>query len=344
MESQEVNAGDVTLETAPGTVSGEGVDPVVVESSVADAVAALTRGGLVAFPTETVYGLGGDARNPDAIARLYKVKGRPAKHPVIVHVVDIEEAGKWAREIAGPAMRLAKAFWPGPLTLVLNRAEGVLDSITGGQDTVALRVPKHPVALELLKSFGGGIAAPSANKFGRLSPTQAGHVLAELGKEVDVILDGGPSDVGIESTIVDCSGEGVAILRPGKITAAQIEAVVGVPLRTTDETTPRAPGGLPKHYSPKAKLHLLKRVGMIEALTTHKGKRIGALALEVAVSRLPQALQIIEPAVSAEYARSLYANLRKLDEAGADHILVEIPPETPSWAGVLDRLRRAATD
>lgn len=325
---------------APGNAADHGVP----EATIEDAVSALRRGGLVAFPTETVYGLGADARNAEAIARLYKVKGRPAKHPVIVHLGDVGQMQEWAREVPDSATSLAKAFWPGPLALVLKRAEGVLDSITGGQDTVALRVPNHPVALELLQAFDGGIAAPSANKFGRLSPTQALHVALDLGKEVDVILDGGASDIGIESTIVDCSGEGVAILRPGKITAAQIESVIGMPLATLAVESPRVPGSLPKHYSPRAKVHLLKRVGMIEALTTHKGKRIGALALEVAVSRLPQALQIIEPAVSAEYARTLYANLRQLDEAGADLILVEMPPETPSWAGVIDRLRRASGD
>ena len=344
MEVEETNIAGVVGGPSPESASIGDASPAPVGATIEDAVAALKRGGLVAFPTETVYGLGADARNEEAISLLYKVKGRPAKHPVIVHIGDASQLDQWAKEVPEGAARLAKAFWPGPLTLVLKRAEGVLDVITGGQDTVAVRVPNHPVALELLNAFGGGLVAPSANKFGRLSPTLASHVVAELGKEVEVVLDGGACSVGIESTIVDCSGEGVSILRPGKITAAQIEAVIGLPLSNPVEASPRVPGGLARHYSPKAKVHLLKRVAMIEALTTHKGKRIGALALEVAVSRLPQALQIIEPAVSAEYARSLYANLRLLDEAGADHILVEMPPDTPGWAGVIDRLRRAATD
>ena len=313
-------------------------------ATVEEAVEVLRRGGLVGFPTETVYGLGADARNPEALARLYKVKGRPAKHPVIVHIGEAAQIDQWAREIPDYAGKLAKAFWPGPLTLVLKRAEGVSDVITGGQDTVGLRVPSHPLAKELLHAFGGGIAAPSANRFGRVSPTCAEHVHADLGADVDVVLDGGPCDVGIESTIVDCSGEQPAILRPGRITAAQLESAAEVALATPGEDVPRVPGALHRHYSPRAKVRLLKRTGMIEALTTHKGKRIAALAMEVAVPRLPQALLIVEPAVAAEYSRTLYANLRILDAAGADVILVEMPPETPAWAGVLDRLRRAVSE
>ncbi len=313
-------------------------------ATVDEAADVLRRGGLVGFPTETVYGLGADARNPEALARLYKVKGRPAKHPVIVHLAKADELSQWARDIPDYARKLAAAFWPGPLTLVLKRAEGVLDALTGGQDTVGLRVPAHPVAQELLQAFGGGLAAPSANRFGRLSPTEAEHVRADLGADVDAILDGGPCEVGIESTIVDCSGEQPSILRPGRITAAQLEAAAGVPLAAPAEDAPRAPGTLHKHYAPRAKVRLLKRTGMIEALTTHKGKRIAALALEVAVPRLPAGLLIVESAVAASYAHNLYANLRLLDAAGADLILVEMPPESPAWAGALDRLRRAASD
>ena len=313
-------------------------------ATVEEAVEVLRRGGLAGFPTETVYGLGADACNPEAMARLYKVKGRPAKHPVIVHIGAAAQIDQWARDVPEYARKLAKAFWPGPLTLVLKRAEGVSDAVTGGQDTVGLRVPSHPIAKELLHAFGGGIAAPSANRFGRVSPTCAEHVHADLGADVDAILDGGPCDVGIESTIVDCSGEQPAILRPGRITAAQLESAAEVVLAAPGEDAPRVPGALHRHYSPRAKVRLLKRTGMIEALTTHKGKRIAALAMEVAVPRLPQALLIVEPAVAAEYSRTLYANLRTLDAAGADVILVEMPPETPAWAGVLDRLRRAVSE
>ena len=313
-------------------------------ATVEEAVEVLRRGGLVGFPTETVYGLGADARNPEALARLYKVKGRPAKHPVIVHLGEAAQIDQWAREIPDYACKLAKAFWPGALTLVLRRAEGVSDAITGGQDTVGLRVPSHPLAQELLHAFGGGIAAPSANRFGRVSPTRAEHVRADLGADVDAVIDGGPCEVGIESTIVDCSGEQPAILRPGRITAAQLESAAETTLATPGADAPRAPGALHRHYSPRAKVRLLKRTGMIEALTTHKGKRIAALAMEVSVPRLPQALLIVEQAVAAEYSRTLYANLRTLDASGADVILVEMPPDTPSWAGVLDRLRRAVSE
>ncbi len=312
-------------------------------ASIDEAVAVLRRGGLVGFPTETVYGLGADARNPEALARLYAVKRRPAAHPVIVHLAQAEDVGQWAREIPAYAHRLAAAFWPGPLTLVLKRAEGVPDAITGGQDTVGVRVPAHPVAQELLRGFGGGIAAPSANRFGRVSPTEAPHVRADLGADVDAVLDGGASEVGIESTIVDCTGEQPALLRPGKITPAQIEAAAECLLAAPGDSAPRAPGTLATHYAPHAKLRLLKRTGMIEALTTHKGKRIAALAMEVAVPRLPAALLIVEAAVAVDYTRALYANLRALDATGADVILVEMPPDTPAWAGVLDRLRRAAS-
>jgi len=317
---------------------------VLTFATVDEAVEVLRRGGLVGFPTETVYGLGADARNPEALARLYKVKGRPATHPVIVHIAGKDELPQWARDIPDHARKLAAALWPGPLTLVLKRAEGVLDALTGGQDTIGLRVPAHPIAQALLQAFGSGLAAPSANRFGRLSPTEAAHVRADLGAEVDAILDGGPCEVGIESTIVDCSGEQPSILRPGRLTVAQLEAAAGVSMAVPGEAAPRAPGTLEKHYSPRAKVRLLKRTGMIEALTTHKGKRIAALGLEVAVPRLPAGLLIVEAAVAASYAHNLYANLRLLDAAGADLILVEMPPDTPAWAGVLDRLRRAASD
>lgn len=328
-----------TLDTPPL----EAPEAPLIAATVDEAVAILRSGGLLGFPTETVYGLGADARNREALARLYKVKGRPATHPVIVHIANAGALADWSRDIPEYAQRLAQAFWPGPLSLVLKRADGVLDAVTGGQDTVGLRVPSHPIAQELLQAFGGGIAAPSANRFGRLSPTEAAHVRADLGADVDGVLDGGSSEVGIESTIVDCSGKQPVLLRPGRITAAQVEAAAQVSLAPAGETSTRAPGTLASHYAPRAKLRLLKRTGMIEAMTTHKGRRIAALAMEVPLPRIPAVLLIVVPAVAAEYAHSLYANLRALDAAGADLILVESPPDTPAWAGVLDRLRRAAT-
>jgi L-threonylcarbamoyladenylate synthase len=350
----------------PGAAQAEAVPPVLPGSiaeaavvapaaeiagieAIERAAAILGEGGLVAFPTETVYGLGADAGNPEALQRLYRVKQRPASHPVIVHLASAAELPRWAAEVSPHAQKLAAAFWPGPLTLVVKRAAHVLDAITGGQDTVALRVPGHPLAHELLAALRGpddgtcisGIAAPSANRFGKVSPTSAEHVRADLGADVDLILDGGPCEVGIESTIVDVSGEVPAILRPGGITAAQIETLLGIELAAASPSSPAAPGSLPAHYAPRAKARLAKRVQIIEELVTNRGRRIAVLALEVSVPRLAAALTAVESVVPASYARALYENLRRLDAAGADLILIETPPETPAWAGVLDRLRRA---
>ena len=320
------------------------VPPSLRESAVSvdEAAAILRNGGLVAFPTETVYGLGADARNPEALKRLFKVKGRPADHPVIVHLASAKEVTQWAENVPEFAGRLAERFWPGPLTLVFKRAGHVSDSITGGQDTVALRVPGHPIAQELLQSFGGGIAGPSANRFGRLSPTSAEHVHADLGADIDAVVDGGNCDVGIESTIVDCSGDAPVLLRPGRITATEIETTAGMPLGGAGTESPRVPGALPAHYAPRAELRLLRRTEIIEAVATNKGKRLAALLLEIPVPRLPASQAIVEPAVALSYARGLYANLRMLDATGADVILVESPPNLPAWAAVLDRLQRAA--
>lgn len=309
---------------------------------VEEAAAILARGGLVAFPTETVFGLGADANNPEAIARLYKVKGRPAGHPVIVHLHSQEQLPEWTRDVPEYAQRLAERLWPGPLTLVLKKAEGVNDALTGGQDSVGIRIPSHPVAQALLQAFGQGVAAPSANRFGHLSPTRAEHVRKDLGDAVEAILEG-ECDVGIESTIVDCTGEQPVILRPGKITAEQIQTVSRMGVGDPAETPTKAPGKLPTHYAPRAKLRLGRRSEIIEALATSRGRRLAALLLEIPIPRLAAGHAIVEPAVAASYARGLYANLRALDATGADIILVERPPFSPAWAGVLDRLQRAAT-
>ncbi|MFM9967297.1 MAG: L-threonylcarbamoyladenylate synthase [Burkholderiales bacterium] len=309
----------------------------------------LHGGGLVAFATETVYGLGADANNKDALQRLYKVKHRPLAHPVIVHLASADDLPHWAAEVSTHAEKLAAAFWPGPLTLVVKRAQHVLDEVTGGQDTVALRVPRHALATALLEAFCGsgedrqprGIAAPSANRFGKISPTTAEHVRADLGVDVDLILDGGACDVGIESTIVDVSGEVPAILRPGRITNAQIETLLNISLAGPSEASPTVSGSLPVHYAPRAKAKLAKRVQIIEQLATNRGRRIAVLALEVSVARLAPALTVVEKAAPSRYAQTLYANLRHLDATGADLILIETPPDTPAWAAVMDRLRRA---
>jgi L-threonylcarbamoyladenylate synthase len=310
---------------------------------IARAAETLRRGRLVAFPTETVYGLGADAANPEALARLYKVKGRPHNHPVIVHVPGADQLERWARDIPDSARRLAARFWPGPLTLVLKRAPGVSDALTGGQDTVGLRVPAHPVAQALLAAFGGGVSAPSANRFGRISPTTAEHVRADLGNDVDMILDGGACEVGIESTILDLSRGEPVLLRPGRVSPQDIAAAIGAEPQAPDALAPRAPGALQAHYAPRAKLKLLKRVAMLEALSTHKGRRLAVLAIEVSVPRLAPPLLIVVPAVAAVYARSLYANLRALDATGCEEILVEEPPESARWEAVRDRLARASS-
>jgi len=320
------------------------------EESIARAAELLAAGGVVAFPTETVYGLGADAMNPEAVARVFRIKGRPLDHPVIVHLAEAAALDDWAREIPDGARALAEAFWPGPLTMILKRAAGVPDAVTGGQDTVGVRVPEHPVAAALLAAFARaegasrlrGVAAPSANKFGRISPTTAAHVRADLADEVDLILDGGAAAVGIESTVLDLSGEQPAILRPGAVAAEVIERVLGAPLHAPGAQAPRAPGSRPTHYAPRAKMRLVRRVELLEALASHKGQRIGVLALEVTVPRLSAALQRVVPAVAARYAHELYANLRALDAQNVTQILVEAPPRSPAWAAINDRLARAA--
>jgi L-threonylcarbamoyladenylate synthase len=315
-----------------------GYDPL---AEIAEAVRILRAGGLVAFPTETVYGLGADAANAAAVAKIFALKGRPAEHPVIVHFASAEAAFDWARDVPAAARKLAQAFWPGPLTLILHRAAHVPDAVTGGQDTVGLRVPSHPVARELLAQFGGGVAAPSANKFGRISPTRAEHVREDLGADAALILEGGAAEVGIESTIVDLTRGQPVLLRPGHIKPEDIERVLGEAPLAPDADAPRASGTLEAHYAPRAALKLAKRSEIIDTLVANRGRRIAVLALEVTVPRLPPTLLRVVPAVAAQYAQLLYANLRELDAAHPDLIIVEAPPDTPSWAAVRDRLLRA---
>jgi len=314
----------------------------VIRIPLHEAVAVLKRGGLVAFPTETVYGLGADASNPAAVARLYKVKGRPADHPVIVHVGDAGQLVRWARDIPESATQLAARFWPGPLTLVLKRTAGVGDYLTGGHDTVGLRIPGHPIALELLRRFGGGIAAPSANKFGRISPTTAEHVRNDLGDEVDLILDGGPCEIGIESTIVDLSRGRPVVLRPGRIGAEEIEATLRVETGPRDRSAPRAPGTLESHYAPRHPLRLIPSVQWDEVLRTAPRAR-GVLSFRPRPASDASAMWIEAPSDPARYARGLYASLRALDASGCDEILVEEPPASAEWDAVRDRLARACS-
>lgn len=317
---------------------------MVSDREIKNAVAVLCAGGLVAFPTETVYGLGADASNPEALKKVFAAKGRPHDHPLIVHVADAAQLANWAREIPPAATRLAKKFWPGPLTMILRRAPGVSDLVTGGQDTVALRVPSHPVAQALLRAFGGGIAAPSANRFGRVSATTAEHVRHEFGDTVDCVLDGGAADVGIESTIVDLSGAQPGLLRPGRITAQQLEEVLEMPLAAPGSAAPRAPGTLAKHYAPQTPLLMMEADLLLElaASLTRQGKRVAALARSALQPLLPDLIWITAPADAESYAHDLYGNLRRLDEAGCDTILVEAPPQETAWAAITDRLTRAA--
>ena len=314
-----------------------------MQQAIQEAAAILRGGGLVALPTETVYGLGADASNPAAVARIFAAKGRPADHPVIVHLGNVAQLEQWATDIPTAAYTLAQAFWPGPLTLILKRHARVSDAVTGGQDTIGLRVPGHPIALALLNAFGGGIAAPSANRFGRISPTTAAHVSEELGAAVDCILDGGPCQVGIESTIVDLSAGGARVLRPGGISAAALEAVLGYALSPVAGTTPRVPGALEAHYAPRTPLKLISAEDLNATVISHlqRGESVAVLA-RTGVSPDQRCKWALMPATATDYAQVLYAKLRALDDLTADVILIEAPPAEAAWQAVLDRLQRAA--
>jgi L-threonylcarbamoyladenylate synthase len=319
------------------------------QQAIDQAAAALAAGLLVAFPTETVYGLGADAENPAAVAAIYAAKGRPQDHPVIVHLAPGANLAHWAADIPHEAGKLAAAFWPGPLTLILKRAPNIPDAVSGGQDTVGLRCPAHPVAIALLTAFKdgqGGVAAPSANKFGHVSPTTAQHVHDEFGADgsVAMVLDGGPSQVGIESTIVDLSRlatHGPVLLRPGNISPEAIAAVIGKYPRSADAAAPRASGTLESHYAPHTPVAMQERAELAETLArlSQTGHKVALIHL----SEFPDVYASLRVPVDPDgYAYSLYAALREMDGRGADVILVEAPPQDAAWLGVNDRLRRAA--
>lgn len=337
---------------------------LVASDDVAAAAEVLRAGGLVAFPTETVYGLGADATNEEALRKVFAAKGRPATHPLIVHLGTQPRLEDWAVDVPDAAHRLAEAFWPGPLTVLLRRGERISPVATGGRDTVGLRVPAHEVALELLYRFGGPVAAPSANRFGEVSPTTAQHVLADLGPSVDLVLEGGASVVGVESTIVDLTGAVPTVLRPGGVSVADLEAVLGrsVAVWTADaeaavdgvvaageEVAPAregtAPGTLSAHYSPVARVVLVPATvvaGRAEELVAGD-TRVGVLA-PIAIDDLPTAVIELEPVGGADrYAHLLYQRLRQADRLGVEVLLV-VPPDATDGIGlaVLDRLRRAA--
>jgi L-threonylcarbamoyladenylate synthase len=353
--------------------------PLVVADAagIARAADALVAGGLVGFPTETVYGLGADADNRAAVQAVFAAKSRPADHPVIVHVAGAAALGAWARDVPAAAYRLAARFWPGPLTIVLARRPRAHDGLTGGQDTVGLRAPSHPVAQALLAALAerrgdatAALAAPSANRFGRISPTTARHVLAEFGDgvaqvgraTVAMVLDGGPCEVGIESTIVDLSGIAPRLLRPGLIGLADVqealqEALQPVqPLRADGAPAggaepaqpppvPRVSGSLARHYAPRTPMELVP-IGQLGArINAWRDRRLAVLAPAAALLDTPTPViwRAVSPATPTLYAHRLYALLRAMDEVGADRLLVVEPPAADAWAPLHDRLRRAAT-
>ncbi|HEY4068231.1 MAG TPA: L-threonylcarbamoyladenylate synthase [Burkholderiaceae bacterium] len=312
-----------------------------------DAAGSIAAGELVAFPTETVYGLGARADDDAAVAKIFAAKGRPADHPLIVHVAQPAEAEAFARTVSPLARRLMAAFWPGPLTLILPRADGIAQAAAGGQDSIGLRCPSLPVARALLAATHRlgvpGVAAPSANRFGRVSPTQAAHVVEEFGDALSV-LDGGRCELGIESSIVDCSREHPVLLRPGVLTRARIEAAAGEPLRAPDAQAPRAPGTLAAHYAPRATLRLMSSTMLSSALQLlgNPPLRLAVYSRGVAPPATPGVRHRRMPALPAQVAHELFAVLRELDAEGVQLIWVEEPPAAPEWDGVRDRLRRAA--
>jgi L-threonylcarbamoyladenylate synthase len=303
------------------------------------AAQALKSGKLVAFPTETVYGLGADAESESAVARIYQAKGRPAEHPLIVHIASKEQMTDWAKSIPTYASALATAYWPGPMTLILERSNVAKDFVTGGQDSVGLRVPNHPVALELLDEFmklgGKGIAAPSANRFGKVSPTTSKAVEDELGKHLeirDVILDGGDSEVGIESTIIDCTGVAPKILRPGSITIEMVKQVTGLSLDESDSNL-RVSGALESHYAPNAKV----------VLDQPASKGDGFIAMSN-VETPAGVIRLASPATLDEYAKFLYQSLRKADEQSLSKVVIWQPTGNGIAIAIRDRLRRASNE
>jgi L-threonylcarbamoyladenylate synthase len=305
----------------------------------------LRAGGLVAFPTETVYGLGADATNATAVRRVFAVKGRPFDHPVIAHLGSRARLDDWAIDVSDTARALTDELWPGPLTVVVRRRAGtIVDEVTGGRDTVGLRVPAHPLALELLDAFGGAVAAPSANRFGRVSPTTAQHVRDDLDGDVDLVLDGGPCTVGVESTIVDCTGGRPEVLRPGGITAARLREILGVDVPVASTSTVAAPGTLPSHYAPRASVVLATRddVAARAAVALDEGRQVAVLS-ESPAPDLPSAVVWLDAGRDADdYARSLYARLREADARKVDVVLAIPPGTTGLGLAVADRLRRAA--
>ncbi|TAG00828.1 MAG: threonylcarbamoyl-AMP synthase [Betaproteobacteria bacterium] len=314
-------------------------------SNIALAAAALRRGEIVGMPTETVYGLAADAGNAAALAKVFAAKGRPADHPLIVHVADAAAAKTWASVWPETAQKLADAFWPGPMTLIVQRAAHVLDAVTGGQPTVGIRVPAHPLALALLNAFDGAVAAPSANKFGHVSPTTAAHVAAEFSDSNLLILDGGACDIGVESTIIDVSSSRPRVLRPGRIRSDDIEQLLGVRLSSVEPTeAPRVSGSLDSHYAPRTKTLMLvtEALNLFLDAARDAGKRVGLIhySSQLSTQRVKQRVTL-DGNNAQQFEHDIYAKLRMLDDAALDLIVIEAPPTDGHWDAVNDRLQRA---
>lgn len=313
----------------------------MIENDIQKAVSILKKGGLVAMPTETVYGLAADAKNPEALKKIFAAKNRPIDHPLIVHIADLSQLSEWAVDVSEEALQLARTFWPGPLTLILKKAPSVTDIITGGQNTIGIRVPNHPIAQALLKAFDSGVAAPSANRFGRISPTTAAAVQEELGNTVDIILDGGQCDVGVESTILDASTHDFRILRPGMISENQIEAVLQQHLSHTKNNLPRVSGSLESHYAPVTKTFLMTRQEIENFLRENTDAHCAVLL--ISKSAIVGKCKIVQMSETPrQYAHDLYFILRELDKGHFNQILIEQVPATAAWAAISDRLGRAA--
>ncbi len=304
------------------------------------AVQALLHGDVIGLPTETVYGLAADAMNAEAVKKIFALKGRPADHPLIVHIADSSQLSKWAKDIPEEAFVLAQHFWPGPLTLILRKQNHVPDVVTGGQDTVGLRCPAHPLALTLLKQLQRGVAAPSANRFGRISPTSAQHVRDEFGDAINIILDGGECEVGIESTIIDLSSSTPRLLRPGMITQTEIEAVIGPIATHANRESPRVSGSLAAHYAPRTPMRMLPREALIAFCAQQTKENLHCEVL--CLNTLPADCDGLSlPEEHHYYAHGLYAAMRELDSRSADILLIEQTPQTAEWLAVNDRLSRA---
>jgi L-threonylcarbamoyladenylate synthase len=312
------------------------------QTEIEHAVEALRAGELVVFPTETVYGLGANAANPAAVSKIFEVKGRPPDHPVIVHLDDPRYLHRWVSVVPPVAEQLAARFWPGPLTLILPKAEHVNDIVTGGQDSIGIRVPSHPMAQQLLTAFGGGIAAPSANRYGRLSPTKPEHVRDELGNAVKIMLDGGDSPIGLESTIVSCLDNQARLLRPGFITRSQLEQAIGS--LAIGGKIPRAPGDRALHYAPTTPLEIVAsdELEVRASEITGREEKVAVLAMRQPLQTQRHMTWINAGRRPDVFAHNLYNHLRTLDRAGCVQIFVQSLPEDERWAAILDRLQRAS--